>query len=278
MPEGDTIFRAARALNKVLSGKIITHFESVFPRLNRIDEDQPIAGRTLLSVEARGKHLLMHVSGGLSLRTHMRMTGSWHIYRPGEAWQQPRPQLRILLETADFLAVAFRVHEAEWLRDEQLARSRVGQLGPDLLAQDFDVDAAVSRMQERSAEPICDVLLDQRALAGIGNVYKSEVLFLGGVHPLTTVRSLDPMLLRELARSAQQLLRINVQEGASGEITTFPGLRRTTRRGHPSERLWVYGRGDQPCRRCGTPIVASAIGKHVRKTYHCPQCQPLTDA
>jgi endonuclease-8 len=278
MPEGDTIFRAARALNKALSGKTITHFESVFPRLNRIDEDNPIAGRTLLAVEARGKHLLMHVSGGLSLRTHMRMVGSWHIYRPGEAWQRPRAQLRILLETADFQAVAFLVHEAEWLREEQLARSRVAALGPDVLAQDFDVDAAVSRMQARAAEPICDVLLDQRALAGIGNVYKSELLFLCGVHPLTKVSSLPPERLRELARSARELLSANVHELAAGGITTYRSLRRTTDRGDPSERLWVYGRADQPCRRCGTPIASNALGKHVRKTYHCPQCQPLTDA
>lgn len=267
MPEGDTIFRAARTLNKALSDQIITHFESVFPHLNRIDEDTPIAGRTLRSVEARGKHLLMHVSGGLSLRTHMRMSGSWHIYRPGESWQRPRSQMRILLETAAFQAVAFSVHEAEWLRDEQLARSRIGQLGPDLLAPDFDADAAVSRMQARAGEPICDVLLDQRALAGIGNVYKSEVLFLRGVHPLTDVRSLEPATLRELACTAQQLLKANVDSG---------GLRRTTGRSDPSEPLWVYGRARLPCRRCGTPIVSSAVGKHVRTTYHCPRCQRLT--
>jgi endonuclease-8 len=275
MPEGDTIFRAARTLNKALGGKIITRFESVFPKLNRVDEDHPIAGRTLTAVEARGKHLLMHVSGGLSLRTHMRMSGSWHIYRQGEAWQRARSSMRILLETADFQAVAFLVNEAEWIEERDLARSKVARLGPDVLDEEFDVDAAVRSMQAHPADPIADVLLDQRALAGIGNVYKSELLFLAKVHPLTTTGVLEREVLRELALLAQAHLRANVHESAPGAITTYRGLRRTTGRSDPSERLWVYGRGDQPCRRCGTPIVSTSIGRHVRKTYHCPNCQRL---
>jgi endonuclease-8 len=275
MPEGDTIFRAARALQKALGGKVVTRFESVFPKLNRVDEDEPIAGRTVTAVESRGKHLLMHLSGGLSLRTHMRMSGSWHIYRHGEAWQRARSSLRILLETGDFLAVAFLVNEAEWLDERELAHSKIARLGPDVLSAEFDVAAAVSRMQSHPAEPICDVLLDQRALAGIGNVYKSELLFLAKVNPLTKTGELAPEVLRELAVLAQQHLRANVAESAPGAITTYRGLRRTTRRGDPSERLWVYGRGDRPCRRCGTPIVGTSIGRHVRRTYHCPNCQPM---
>jgi endonuclease-8 len=274
MPEGDTIFRAARTLHKALGGKVVTRFESVFPKLNRVDEDAPIAGRTLMAVESRGKHLLMHLSGGLSLRTHMRMSGSWHIYRHGEAWQLARSSMRILLETVEFRAVAFLVNEAEWLDERELARSKIARLGPDVLGAEFDVAAAVSSMQSQPAEPICDVLLDQRVLAGIGNVYKSELLFLAKVHPLAKTGELAPEVLRELAVLAQQHLRANVQESAPGAITTYRGLRRTTGRSDPSERLWVYGRGDQPCRRCGTPIVSTAIGRHVRKTYHCPSCQP----
>jgi endonuclease VIII len=273
MPEGDTIFRAARTLNKALGGKVVTKWESVYPALNRVDDDAPIAGRTLLSVESRGKHLLMHFSGELALRTHLRMSGSWHIYRPAEPWQRPRSQLRILIETADFVAIAFSVHEAEWLQGAQIERSKVGQLGPDILGAAFDPAAAVSGMRARPTEPICDVLLDQRALAGIGNVYKSELLFLAGVHPLTTVAALDPAVLLRLAELAAQQLRANVHEHAAAGITTYRGLRRTTRRADPGERLWVYGRGGQPCRRCGTPIVRSLLGKHVRSTYHCPQCQ-----
>jgi endonuclease-8 len=275
MPEGDTIFRAARVLHKALGGKVVTRFESVFPNLNRVDEDAPIAGRTVTAVESRGKHLLMHLSGGLSLRTHMRMSGSWHIYRHGEAWQRARSSLRILLETADFQAVAFLVNEAEWIEERALARSKVGRLGPDVLATDFDVAAAVRSLQSHATDPICDVLLDQRALAGIGNVYKSELLFLARVHPLTTTGELAPEVLRELAVLAQQHLRANVRESASGAITTYRGLRQTTGRSDRSERLWVYGRRDKPCRRCGTPIVSTSIGRHVRKTYHCPNCQPV---
>jgi endonuclease VIII len=278
MPEGDTIFRAARALHKALCGKTVRHFESVFPKLNRVDEDTPIAGRTVEKVEARGKHLLMHLSGELALRSHMRMAGSWHIYRPGERWQRPRGQLRILLETKDFVAVAFNVQEAEWLRQREIARSVVGKLGPDALDPEFDVAAAVRRMQERPHEPICDVILNQRVLAGVGNVYKSELLFLTGVHPLSPVAGVEEPLLRELALLAQKYLRANVHEGASGEIVTYTGLRRTTRRDDPGERLWVYGRSGQPCRRCGTPIVSTSLGKDVRRTYHCPSCQTVAPA
>jgi endonuclease VIII len=275
MPEGDTIFRAARTLNKALAGKQVTHFESVFPKLNRVDEDQPIAGRTVIRVESHGKHLLMHFSGGVSLRTHMRMSGSWHIYRTGEAWQLGRSSMRILLETADFQAVAFFVNEAEWLEEGDFARSKLARLGPDVLATDFDPSAAVRGMQAHAADPICDVLLDQRALAGVGNVYKSELLFLTKVHPLTPTGSLAPEVLRELAVLAQQHLRANVHEAAPGAITTYRGLRRTTRSSDPGERLWVYGRAGQPCRRCGTPVESSAIGRHVRKTFYCPSCQKL---
>jgi endonuclease VIII len=252
---------------------VVTRFESVFPKLNRVDEDQPIAGRTVTSVESRGKHLLMFLSGGLTLRTHMRMSGSWHIYRAGEAWQRARSSMRIVLETADFQAVAFTVNEAEWLEERDVTRSKVARLGPDVLASEFDPDAAVRSMLAHAAAPICDVLLDQRALAGIGNVYKSELLFLAKVHPLTPTAALTPEVLRELAVLAQQHLRANVHEAASGAITTYRGLRRTTGRSDPGERLWVYGRAGQPCRKCGTPIASSAIGRHVRKTFHCPSCQ-----
>lgn len=273
MPEGDTIHRAARALNQALHGKQVTHFESVFPALNRVHEDQPITGRTLTAVESRGKHLLMHVSGGLSLRTHMRMSGSWHIYRHGEAWQRPRAEMRILLETADFQAVAFLVHEAEWIAERDLRRSKLARLGPDVLGEAFDPADAVSRMQARGTQPIGDVLLDQTALAGIGNVYKSELLFLAGVDPRTPTNTLSAELLRELALLAQQHLRANVRPEAAAGIVTYRGLRRTTGRSDPSERLWVYGRTGEPCRRCGTPIESALLGKHVRQTFYCPFCQ-----
>jgi endonuclease VIII len=277
MPEGDTIFRAARTLDKALAGREVTRFVSEFPHLNRVVASEPLTGRTVERVEARGKHLLIHFSGGLTLRTHMRMTGSWHIYRPGERWQRPREQMRIAVETPQFQAVAFNVNDAEWLRAQDIARSVVAKLGPDVLAQEYDVTEVVRRMQEHAGEPICDVLLDQRVLAGLGNVYKSELLFLAAVHPLTRVAALDESLLRELATEAHKHMHANVQPGAPGGIVTYRGLRRTTGRADPSERLWVYGRAGKPCRRCATAIESTAIGRHVRRTYHCPRCQPLPE-
>jgi endonuclease-8 len=274
MPEGDTIYRAARTLDKALSGKLVTGFESVFPKLNRVHEDAPITGRTVRGVESRGKHLLLHLSGGLTLRTHMRMSGSWHIYRAGESWQRPSAQMRIAIQTADFQAVAFQVHDAEWLRERDLERSVLARLGPDVLHADFDAGAAVATLRACGHRAILDALLDQRVLAGIGNVYKSELLFLAHVHPLTPVTSLSDDTLLQLARLAQQHLRANVAEGASAGIVTYRGLRRTTDRSNPAERLWVYGRAGEPCRQCGTPIESANIGMHVRVTYHCPTCQP----
>jgi endonuclease VIII len=275
MPEGDTIYRAARTLDKALAGHEVTRFVSEFPQLNRVAEDSPIAGRTVERVEARGKHLLMHFSGGLTLRTHMRMAGSWHIYRAGERWQRPRGHMRIAVQTPQWEAVAFDVQDAEWLRAQDLARSVVATLGPDVLAPDYDPGGIARRMQQHAQAPICDVLLDQRVLAGLGNVYKSELLFLAGVHPLTPVGALADSVLRELATQARKHMLANVRAGAPAGIVTYHGLRRTTGRSDPSERLWVYGRAGKPCRRCATPIASTAIGKHVRRTYHCPRCQPL---
>src|SRR5579872_6032632 len=172
MPEGDTILRAARTLHAALAGKTVTRFETVFPKLARVDDETPIAGRTIERVSAIGKHLLMEFSGGLHLRTHMRMNGSWHIYRKGERWQRPRGDMRIVIETADFVAVAFNVPVAEFLDDRALAHSReIRELGPDVLAPDFDADEAIRRIRARGDRDIDEVLLDQHAIAGIGNIW-----------------------------------------------------------------------------------------------------------
>ncbi|HEY2736203.1 MAG TPA: DNA-formamidopyrimidine glycosylase family protein [Polyangiales bacterium] len=274
MPEGDTIFRAARALHRALAGKLVTRFHSVFPRLNRIDEDQPIAGRTVEKVEARGKHLLIWFSGGLALRTHMRMSGSWHLYRPGEAWQRATSDLRIAVESADFLALAFHVHEAEWLDERTLARSAVAKLGPDVLANQFDRAVAADNLREARGRPICDALLNQRVLAGLGNVYKSELLFLTGLHPLRSAETITRVQAAKLVELAQKLMASNVGPAADGGMVTYRGLRRTTGRADPGERLWVYGRAGAPCRKCGGAISSALLGKDVRRTYWCPNCQP----
>ena len=274
MPEGDTIFRAARTLHRALAGRVVTRFESVFPQLTRVDVDAPIAGRRIESIESRGKHLLIWFSGGLVLRTHMRMTGSWHIYRPGERWQRPRHEMRIAIETSDFHAIGFSVPVAEFATGESLTRSAaVARLGPDPLSDMFDAADAVRRIQARDAE-IGDTLLDQSAIAGLGNVYKSEVLFLGGVNPFMRTRDLSPGAIATLVSIATRLMRANVVDGTGAAIVTYSGLRRTTGRADPSARLWVYGREGKPCRRCGTPIARRKQGPHARSTYWCERCQP----
>ena len=274
MPEGDTIFRAARTLHRALAGKIVTRFESVLPKLTRVHEDTPVTGRTVESVGASGKHLLMTLSGDLVLRTHMRMNGSWHIYRAGEAWQRPRREMRIMLATADFVAVGFNIPVAEWLRRRALARhAELRQLGPDLLGEDFDEAEAERRLRQRPDAPVADVLLNQRVMAGIGNVYKSEILFACRVAPSTLVRALTDEQLSCLITTARKFLRANVTEGLAA-MTTYLGFRRTTRRDAPGERLWVYGRVGEPCRRCATPVKISKQGRDARLTYWCPTCQP----
>lgn len=272
MPEGDTIFRAARTLHAALAGKTVTRFTSDYPALTRIDEDAPLAGRTVARVHARGKHLLMEFSDGLTLRTHMRMHGSWHIYRPGEAWQLPRRDARIVIETADFVAVGFNVPIAEFLDDRQRARQEdLRLIGPDLLGDTFDEQEALRRLRGRGAQPIEQALLNQRVVAGIGNVYKSEVLFLERVHPDTPVSAISDDTLLAILRTARKLLKVNVAD-ATSEIVTYRGLRRTTGRTDPAERLWVYGRGGQPCRRCGARIAYKKTGPDARGTYWCPAC------
>lgn len=269
MPEGDTLHRAAATLHAALAGRRIRRFETVLPQLARVDLDRPLAGRVIERVEARGKHLLMWIEGDLVLRTHMRMHGSWHIYRVGERWQRPRHQLRIRIETDLYEAVAFAVPVAEFIAGADVDHhSVVAELGPDLLSPDFGIEDGCRRVALRPETAIADVLLDQRVLAGIGNVFKSEILFVAGVNPFTVVGALTDADLHRIVTLAVRLMRANVGDAA-------PGRRRTTGRMNPSARLWVYGRGGQPCRRCGTSIQRAKQGPDVRSTYWCSRCQPL---
>jgi endonuclease-8 len=272
MPEGDTIFRAARTLNRALAGKTVTRFETAYAHVAGADVDHPVVGRTVEEVRAAGKHLLMRFSGDLTLRTHMRMNGSWHIYRPGEKWQRPRSAMRVLVATDDFVAVGFDVPVAELLPG---APSEVGRLGPDLLGDTFDAGEAVRRLRLRPDRPMGEALLDQSALAGAGNIYKCEILFLCGISPFTPVARVTDQDLEALLATARKLLAQNVAEDSGGGIVTYRGLRRTTRHSDPGQRLWVYSRGGQPCRRCGTPIGFERQGPNARVTYFCPRCQPL---
>jgi endonuclease-8 len=274
MPEGDTIFRAARTLHRALAGRVVTRFESVYPQLTRVQDDTPITGRIVDRVTARGKHCLLYFSGDLILRTHMRMSGSWHLYRPGEPWQRPARDLRILVATDAFLAVGFSIPVVEFETVRTIERQEaLGQLGPDLLAPEVDEAAVVARWRRRAHLEIAEALLDQRAAAGIGNVYKSELLFLCGVPPFAAVREVTDGQLACLVATARRLLRANVADTSPGAIVTYAGLRRTTGRANPADRLWVYGRAGEPCRRCAAPIQSRKQGKDARTTYWCPQCQ-----
>lgn len=273
MPEGDTIFRAARTLHRALAGKPVTAFESMFPALNRINDDAPMAGRIIERIHSTGKHLLIHFSGDLVLRTHMRMNGSWHIYRRGEKWQRARRDMRVVIATADFEAVAFNVPVAEFLSEREVTKSgALRTLGPDVLADSFDAGQVIANLRERSEWEIAEALLNQHVLAGLGNVYKSEILFMCRVNPFAPVEELTAADLTSIVEESRRVLQLNVSEGLE-LMTTFGGLRRTTGRGNPGDRLWVYGRARLPCRRCGTPIRVRKQGGDARLTYWCPTCQ-----
>jgi endonuclease-8 len=272
MPEGDTIYRAAVAMHRALAGRVVTRFESVYPAVTRIADDRPIVGRTIESVFARGKHLLIAFSGDLVLRTHMRMNGSWHLYRAGIKWQRPARDMRVLVGAGDVEAVGFNVPVAELLTARELARhAQLNALGPDLLDPAFDRGEAARRMRARGGDAIGDVLLNQRVVAGIGNVFKSEILFLAGIEPFTPVAALSNANIERLVAISREQLAANVLTRSQ---TLTPSIgRRTTRSLDPNKKLWVYGRGGKPCRRCGTPILARKTGLDARLTYWCPRCQ-----
>lgn len=274
MPEGDTLFRTARTLHAALAGRTVTSFETVLPALARVDHDHAIAGRTVTSVRSVGKHLLIEFSGGLFLRTHMRMNGSWHVYRPGERWRRGRAAMRIVIATAEYVSVAFDVPVAEFLTAAAMERhAELRALGPDLLAGDFDAEEAARRLRAHAGAQLSEALLNQRVMAGIGNVFKSEVLFVAGLDPHRTVGSLTEAQVEKLVKVARELLRANVLDATSAPAATWGGYRRTTRRVDPDARLWVYGRSGKACRRCGTPIEYRKQGPDARGTYWCPKCQ-----
>jgi endonuclease VIII len=273
VPEGDTIFRAAATLHRALAGKPILRFESMYPAVTRVHDDHPLTATHVEKVSSSGKHILIHFANGFVLRTHMRMNGSWHIYRPGERWQRPAREMRLLIANADFEAVAFSVPVAEMIKTAALAKHRpIATLGPDLLGDRFDREEAIRRLRAHPDWPVADALLNQRIAAGVGNVYKAEVLFSCRINPFVTVAALSDEQVACLIDTGRQMLLANVSSRLP-PMTTYTGFRRTTRRDDPSARLWVYGRARRPCRRCGTPIEIRKHGTDARLTYWCPQCQ-----
>jgi endonuclease-8 len=264
MPEGDTIFRAARTLHRALSGQVVRQFETQLPQLARVDHDAPLAGRVVERVDAAGKWMRMYFSGDLILLTHMLMSGSWHIYRPGERWQRGRVQMRVAVHTQDFVAVAFQAPIAEFHTAASLARHRSVQgLGPDILAEEFDEAVAIAQLQSRPDLEAGVALLLQSLVAGLGNVFKSEVCFASRVHPFRTVGTLSVAESTLLMRNARKFMK----------IATDTGVRRTTGRANPAERLWVYQRQGEPCRVCGSAIAGKKQGLDARITFWCPNCQ-----
>jgi endonuclease-8 len=279
MPEGDTIYRSARALQKALAGRVVTGFETGMAKLASVNDDTPVVGHMVERVEARGKWCLIFFSSDLILVTHMLMSGSWHIYRTGEKWFLPRSKMRVAITCDDMQTVLFNAQIAEFHTARSLERSsQVPKLGPDILAGDFTVERGIAALQERAAshpdDEIAVVLLNQRVMAGLGNVYKSEVAFAAGVNPFRAMSTITQSEMGTMVEVSQRYMKANVNEGAGDGIVTYSGNRRTTNAMDKSDRLWVYGRQGQECRRCGAAIEMRKQGAAVRSTYWCPVCQP----
>lgn len=259
MPEGDTVWQTARRL-RALDGQVLTGSDFRIPSL----ATRNITGLRVDTTLSRGKHLLTRLEGGVTVHSHLVMEGEWSVHRAGERWRRPAHQARAVLRTATHEAVGFDIR-LELLRTEEEA-DRLGHLGPDLLDPDWgeaQVAEAVRRLRAAPDQPIGEALLEQRHLAGVGNVYRCELCFLAGLAPTTPTRQVPD--LERLVRRARQLLVAN-REGP-GRVTT--GDRRRGR------SLWVYGRTG-PCLRCGTPVRKEDVGPpgRERPTYWCPSCQP----
>jgi endonuclease VIII len=261
VPEGDTVWRACRRLDEVLHGRPLTRSEFRVPALATTD----LTGVVVREVASRGKHQLFRLANGLTLHSHFRMDGTWRIFPRGQRWSGgPAYEIRAVLSTAEHDVVGYRLPVIELVptADET---DVVGHLGPDLLGPDWDPDEAVRRILAQPDRTIGEALLDQRNLAGLGTLYRAEVLFLQGIHPRTPVAKIKD--LGRLVRRAQQLIFVN--RWRPGQSTTGD-LR-------PAQRTYVYDRAGQPCRRCGTPIRSEEYGPDLqeRLSYWCPHCQPL---
>lgn len=260
MPEGDTVWLAASRLRGALAGSVLTRGDLRVPQLAAAI----LAGREVLDVVPRGKHLLTRLGGDLTLHTHFRMDGSWHLYRPGQLWSAgPQWQVRAVLGTDHWLAVGYRLPVVELLPTDEEDRV-VGHLGPDVLGPDWDAEEALRRLRAVPDREIGMALLDQRNLAGLGNLYRTEACFVRGVSPWTPVQ--DVADLGTLVARARAMIRVN--RGRWEQSTTG-----STRHG---EEHWVFQRDGRPCRRCGTRVrtAEQGVAPHARVSWWCPSCQP----
>jgi endonuclease VIII len=261
MPEGDTVHNAARRIGAALVGREIQEIETPQPRHGRDRWPERLGGRAVRRVDARGKHLFLRFEGNLALHSHLRMTGAWRVYRRGERWRRSPHRAWIVIRTNEHEVVQFDGPVLELMTD---ARTRFDQrlaaLGPDVLAGDFDERVFLRRLREDDpTRGIGDALLDQRNVAGFGNVWKSEVCFLARVDPWRTVGAVSDDEALRIVRAARPLMRESAERG--GRIETGPG------------GLWVYGRAGRPCHRCGSLVEARGQGDDNRTTYWCPGCQ-----
>ena len=257
MPEGDTVWLSAQRMHEALAGEVLTGSDFRVPQLAAVD----LTGLRVVSVVPRGKHMLTALSDGRLLHTHFRMDGTWHLYRPGDRWTGgPDWQVRVVLENAGWVAVGYRLPVVELVSS---AEEAVGHLGPDVLAEDWDLEEALRRLRAEPDREIGMALLDQRVLAGLGNLYRTEVLFLRGLTPWVPVAQVPD--LPALVEKARRLMLAN---RGHWEQSTTGSLRR-------GEHHWVFERAGRPCRRCGTRILSAFQGDapYERLSYWCPRCQ-----
>jgi endonuclease-8 len=257
VPEGDTVFLTAQNLNRVLAGQALTGCDLRVPEYATVD----LTGDIVHDVVPRGKHLLMRI-GRMTIHSHLKMEGAWHLYQPGSRWRRPEWQARAILSTADWVAVGFQLGLLEVVPTVEEG-SIVGHLGPDPLAADWDADEALRRMLAEPSRPVGLALLDQRVIAGLGNVYRNELCFLRGVLPTRPVGEVPEP--RKLVDLAKRLLYANRERTPR---TTTGKLR--------GETAWVHGRDGLPCLRCGTTILRGSLGEdelQQRNTFYCPKCQ-----
>lgn len=259
MPEGDTIYRTAVRLRAALAGGVVDAAESRDPRW----ESQSLVGRRIEAVEARGKHLLIHLDDRRAIHSHLGMHGAWHVYLPGQVWQRPVSQAALWLQTSRSVCVCFFPKTLELLTPTGLRRHpHLSRLGPDLLGERLEETEVLRRLRSDPRRPIGEAVMDQTIACGIGNVYKSEVLFLCRVDPFRAVGELDDDRLLEVIRCARQLLSKNLR-----------GDPRRTRFRLDGHRVWVYGRSGKRCFVCGATIQIRRQGDLGRTTYWCPDCQ-----
>ncbi len=270
MPEGDTIHHAARRVGAALVGRPIVAIETPQER-HRYDRwPERLAGRGVRSVDARGKHLFVRFDGDLTLHSHLRMGGKWGVYRRGERWRRSVRRAWLILRTPDHEVVQFDGPVLELMSDGRTRfDQRLAGVGTDIVADDFDERAFVRRLRDDDPRRgIGEALLDQRNVAGIGNIWKSESCYLAGVDPWREVHAVSDDEARTIVRRARPLMRRSAERG--GRVVTVAPERPARR---AENRTWVYNRAGLPCRRCATIVRARGQGDDNRTTYWCPSCQ-----